>query len=319
MNFDDKIYIAGHKGLVGSAIVRELKQRGFENLLLRTSSELNLINQSDVNEFFHEEKPDYVILAAAKVGGIHANNSFPAEFIYQNILIQANVINASYENNVKRLMFLGSSCIYPKVIKQPMQESALLTDLLEPTNEPYALAKIAGIKLCESYNRQYGTDFRSVMPTNLYGINDNFHDKNSHVIPALIGRFHNAKINKHKEVKVWGTGKARREFMFSDDMADATLFILELDKEILKKRTKPMLSHINIGTGEDIMISELAEIISEVVGYTGKISFDTSKPDGSPRKLLDVACLSDLGWDYKVSLKDGLEKTYQWFITKENK
>jgi len=319
MNFDDKIYIAGHKGLVGSAIVRELKQRGFENLLLRTRSELNLINQSDVNEFFHEEKPDYVILAAAKVGGIHANNSFPAEFIYENILIQANVINASYENNVKRLMFLGSSCIYPKVIKQPMQENALLTDLLEPTNEPYALAKIAGIKLCESYNRQYGTDFRSVMPTNLYGINDNFHDKNSHVIPALIGRFHNAKINKHKEVKVWGTGKARREFMFSGDMADATLFILELDKEILKKRTKPMLSHINIGTGEDIMISELAEIISEVVGYTGKISFDTSKPDGSPRKLLDVACLSDLGWDYKVSLKDGLEKTYQWFITEENK
>jgi GDP-L-fucose synthase len=319
MNLDDKIYIAGHKGLVGSAIVKELKQRGFENLLLRTRSELNLINQSDVNEFFHEEKPDYVILAAAKVGGIHANNSFPAEFIYQNILIQANVINASYENNVKRLMFLGSSCIYPKVIKQPMQESALLTDLLEPTNEPYALAKIAGIKLCESYNRQHGTDFRSVMPTNLYGINDNFHDKNSHVIPALIGRFHNAKINKHKEVKVWGTGKARREFMFSSDMADATLFILELDKEILKKRTKPMLSHINIGTGEDIMISELADIIREVVGYAGKISFDTSKPDGSPRKLLDVTCLSDLGWDYKVSLKDGLEKTYQWFITEENK
>jgi GDP-L-fucose synthase len=200
-----------------------------------------------------------------------------------------------------------------------MQESALLTDLLEPTNEPYALAKIAGIKLCESYNRQHGTDFRSVMPTNLYGINDNFHDKNSHVIPALIGRFHNAKINKHKEVKVWGTGKARREFMFSSDMADATLFILELDKEILKKRTKPMLSHINIGTGEDIMISELADIIREVVGYAGKISFDTSKPDGSPRKLLDVTCLSDLGWDYKVSLKDGLEKTYQWFITEENK
>ena len=318
MKLDDKIYIAGHRGLVGSAVVRKLKQRGFKNLLLRTRTELDLINQSNVNEFFQKEKPDYVILAAAKVGGIHSNNTFPAEFIYQNILIQANVINSSFENNVKRLMFLGSSCIYPKAVSQPMKESALLTDLLEPTNEPYALAKIAGIKLCESYNRQYSTDFRSVMPTNLYGINDNFHDKNSHVIPALISRFHNAKINNDQEVKVWGTGEARREFMYSDDMADATLFILGLDKKILKTRTKPMLSHINIGTGTDITIKELAETIREVVDYTGNISFDTSKPDGTARKLLDVTRLSNLGWNHETNLKDGLEKTYKWYISEEN-
>ncbi len=319
MKLDDKIYIAGHRGLVGSAIVRKLKQRGFKNLLFRAHTELDLINQSDVNEFFQKEKPDYVILAAAKVGGIHSNNTFPAEFIYQNILIQANVINSSFENNVKRLMFLGSSCIYPKAVSQPMKESALLTNSLEPTNEPYALAKIAGIKLCESYNRQYGTDFRSVMPTNLYGINDNFHDKNSHVIPALISRFHNAKINNDQVVKVWGTGEARREFMYSDDMADATLFILGLDKKILKTRTKPMLSHINIGTGTDITIKELAETIREVVDYTGNISFDTSKPDGTIRKLLDVTCLSNLGWNHETNLKAGLEKTYKWYISEENK
>lgn len=319
MKLHDKIYIAGHRGLVGSAIVKKLRQRGFKNLLLRTRSELDLINQSDVNAFFQKEKPDYVILAAAKVGGIHANNTFPAEFIYQNILIQANVINSSFENNVKRLMFLGSSCIYPREAKQPMQEKALLTGLLEPTNEPYALAKIAGIKLCESYNRQYDTDFRSVMPTNLYGINDNFNDKNSHVIPALISRFHKAKINNDNKVKVWGTGKAMREFMFSDDMADATLFIFELDKEIINAKNNIMLSHINIGTGEDITIKDLAETIKEVVGFEGNISFDTSKSDGPDRKLLDVSRLSDLGWRHSINITDGLVKTYKWFLAEEKK
>jgi GDP-L-fucose synthase len=314
MNLKDKIYIAGHSGLVGSAIVRQLKIRGFTNLLTRTHKELDLTNQAQVELFFLQEKPEYVILAAAKVGGIHANNTYPADFIYQNIMIEANVINLAYENKVKRLLFLGSTCIYPKAVEQPMQEKALLTDVPEPTNEPYALAKIAGIKLCESYNRQHGTDFRSVMPTNLYGINDNFHPENSHVIPALMRRFHEAKVNNDAEVKVWGTGKAMREFLYVDDMAQASLFVLELDEKNYKSNTKPMLSHINVGTGKDVTIKELAETIKEVVGFNGKLSFDATRPDGAPRKLIDVSRLSNMGWNYTINLKEGLEKTYEWYL-----
>lgn len=314
MDANDKIYIAGHKGLVGSAIVRQLIARNFTNLCVRDHKELDLTNQDKVQKFFQNEKPDYVILAAAKVGGIHANNTYPADFIYENLMIQGNIINSSYENAVKRLLFLGSTCIYPKAAKQPMQEDALLTNTPEPTNEPYALAKIAGIKLCESYNRQHGTDFRSVMPTNLYGINDNFHPLNSHVIPALMRRFHEAKINNEAEVEVWGDGKAMREFLFVDDMAQAALFVLELDEHTYKSNTKPMLSHINVGTGKDITIKELAQTMKDVVGYKGKISFDTSKPNGSPRKLIDVSRLSNMGWNYKVDLKEGLELTYSWYL-----
>ena len=314
MNLKDKIYIAGHSGLVGSAIVRQLKIRGFTNLLTRTHKELDLTNQAQVELFFLQEKPEYVILAAAKVGGIHANNTYPADFIYQNIMIEANVINLAYENKVKRLLFLGSTCIYPKAVEQPMQEKALLTDVPEPTNEPYALAKIAGIKLCESYNRQHGTDFRSVMPTNLYGINDNFHPENSHVIPALMRRFHEAKVNNDAEVKVWGSGKAMREFLYVDDMAQASLFVLELDEKNYKSNTKPMLSHINVGTGKDVTIKELAETIKEVVGFNGKLSFDATRPDGAPRKLIDVSRLSNMGWNYTINLKEGLEKTYEWYL-----
>ena len=314
MDANDKIYIAGHKGLVGSAIVSQLKARNFTNLCVRDHKELDLTNQDKVQKFFQNEKPDYVILAAAKVGGIHANNTYPADFIYENLMIQGNIINSSYENAVKRLLFLGSTCIYPKAAKQPMQEDALLTNTPEPTNEPYALAKIAGIKLCESYNRQHGTDFRSVMPTNLYGINDNFHPLNSHVIPALMRRFHEAKINNELEVEVWGDGKAMREFLFVDDMAQAALFVLELDEDTYKSNTKPMLSHINVGTGKDITIKELAQTMKDVVGYKGKISFDTSKPNGSPRKLIDVSRLSNMGWNYKVDLKEGLELTYSWYL-----
>ncbi len=315
MNFNDKIYIAGHNGLVGSAILRLLEKKGFKNILIRTRKELDLTNQQNVYNFFKNEKPNYVILAAAKVGGIHANNTYPADFIYQNLMIEANVINSAYQNNVKRLLFLGSTCIYPKSVKQPMQEKALLTDVPEPTNEPYALAKIAGIKLCESYNRQYGTDFRSVMPTNLYGINDNFHLENSHVIPGLMRRFHEAKVNNHDEVKVWGSGNAMREFLYVDDMAEASIFVLELEKKLYLENTEPMLSHINVGTGKDITIRELAEIMKEVVGFQGKLFFDTSKPDGTPRKLIDVSRLSNMGWSYKTNLKDGLDKTYEWFLT----
>ena len=314
MDANDKIYIAGHKGLVGSAIVRQLIARNFTNLCVRDHKELDLTNQDKVQKFFQNEKPDYVILAAAKVGGIHANNTYPADFIYENLMIQGNIINSSYENAVKRLLFLGSTCIYPKAAKQPMQEDALLTNTPEPPNEPYALAKIAGIKLCESYNRQHGTDFRSVMPTNLYGINDNFHPLNSHVIPALMRRFHEAKINNEAEVEVWGDGKAMREFLFVDDMAQAALFVLELDEDTYKSNTKPMLSHINVGTGKDITIKELAQTMKDVVGYKGKISFDTSKPNGSPRKLIDVSRLSNMGWNYKVDLKEGLELTYSWYL-----
>jgi GDP-L-fucose synthase len=314
MDLNDKIYIAGHRGLVGSAIVRQLEGRGFTNLLMRTHKELDLTNQAQVQAFFQKEQPDYVILAAAKVGGIHANNTYPADFIYQNMMIEANVINSAYENKVKRLLFLGSTCIYPKAVEQPMREDALLTDVLEPTNEPYALAKITGIKLCESYNRQHGTDFRSVMPTNLYGVNDNFHPENSHVIPALMRRFHEAKINNDAEVVVWGTGKAMREFLYVDDMAEASLFVLELDEETYQANTKSMLSHINVGTGKDVTIREMAETMKQVVSFKGELSFDTTKPDGAPRKLIDVSRLSNMGWKYSVNLKDGLSKTYRWYL-----
>ena len=314
MNLNDKIYIAGPRGLVGSAIVRQLESRGFTNLLMRTHKEIDLTNQQQVQAFFQQEKPDYVILAAAKVGGIHANNTYPADFIYQNMMIEANVINSAYESKVKRLLFLGSTCIYPKAVEQPMREDALLTDVLEPTNEPYALSKIAGIKLCESYNRQHGTDFRSVMPTNLYGINDNFHPENSHVIPALMHRLHQAKVDNNVEVVVWGTGNAMREFLYVDDMAQASLFVLELDEQMYKDNTQPMLSHINVGTGKDTTIREMAETMRRVVGYQGKLTFDATKPDGAPRKLIDVSRLSNMGWKYGVDLEDGLKKTYKWYI-----
>jgi GDP-L-fucose synthase len=314
MDLNDKIYIAGHLGLVGSAIVRQLEARGFTNLLMRTRKELDLTNQAAVQAFFKNEQPDYVIHAAGKVGGIHANNTYPADFIYQNIMMEANVINSAYENKVKRLLFLGSTCIYPKAVEQPMREDAILTDTLEPTNEPYALAKIAGIKLCESYNRQHDTDFRSVMPTNLYGINDNFHPKNSHVIPALMRRFHEAKMNNDTEVVVWGTGNAMREFLYVDDMAAASLFVLGLDEQTYQANTKPMLSHINIGTGVDITIREMAETMKQVVGFEGELTFDITKPDGAPRKLIDVSRLADIGWEYTTELKEGLKKTYKWYL-----
>ena len=313
MNLNDKIYIAGHRGLVGSAVLRNLESKGFNNLLTKNHKDLDLTNQTKVKNFFDKEKPDYVILAAAKVGGIYANNTYPADFIYQNTMIETNIIHSAYENKVKRLLFLGSTCIYPKEIEQPMREDALLSNKLEPTNEPYALSKILGIKLCESYNRQHGTDFRSVMPTNLYGINDNFDPENSHVIPGLMQRFHNAKINNDNEVMVWGTGNAMREFLFVDDMAEASLFVLGIDKEIYDENTLPMLSHINVGSGKDITIKELAEIMKEVVGFEGKISFDNTKPDGSPRKLIDVSRLSKMGWKNSTSLREGLELTYNWY------
>ena len=313
MNLNDKIYIAGHKGLVGSAVLRNLESKGFNNLLTKSHKDLDLTNQTKVKNFFDKEKPDYVILAAAKVGGIYANNTYPADFIYQNTMIETNIIHSAFENKVKRLLFLGSTCIYPKEIEQPMREDALLSNKLEPTNEPYALSKILGIKLCESYNRQHGTDFRSVMPTNLYGINDSFDPKNSHVIPGLMQRFHNAKINNDNEVMVWGTGNAMREFLFVDDMAEASLFVLGIDKEIYDENTLPMISHINVGSGKDITIKELAEIMREVVGFEGKISFDNTKPDGSPRKLIDVSRLSKMGWKNSTSLREGLELTYNWY------
>ena len=317
MNFDDKIYIAGHRGLVGSAIVRQLESRGFTNLLTRTHKELDLTKQSEVQEFFQQEKPDYVILAAAKVGGIYANNTYPADFIYHNMMIEANVVNSAYESKVKRLLFLGSTCIYPREVGQPMREDALLTDVLEPTNEPYAIAKIAGIKLCESYNRQHGTDFRSVMPTNLYGPNDNFDSENSHVIPALMSRLYMAKVNNDPEVVVWGSGNAKREFLHVDDMASASLFIMELDKQIYRSSVEPMLSHVNIGTGVDITIREVAEIISRVVGYDGSLVFDTTKPDGAPRKLVDTTKLRSMGWEYSINLERGLSETFDWYLKKD--
>ncbi len=317
INRECKIYVAGHRGLVGSAIIRQLEAKGFNNLITRTRSELDLTNQNEVRSFFADEKPEYVILAAAKVGGIHANNTYPAEFIYLNLMIEANVIDAAYRNGVKRLLFLGSSCIYPKAVEQPMREDVLLTGVLEPTNEPYAIAKIAGIKLCESYNRQYGTDYRSVMPTNLYGPGDNFHPENSHVIPALMRRFHEAKVKGDKEVVVWGSGKPKREFLHVDDMAAASLFVLELDKESYMENTQPMLSHINVGTGVDCTIREMAETMKRVVGFQGELTFDSTRPDGTPRKLMDVSRLRALGWQYTIPLESGLTNTYEWYL--ENK
>jgi GDP-L-fucose synthase len=318
MNKDPKIYVAGHRGMVGSAIVRQLQDKGCKNIVTRTHVELDLCNQQAVAQFFQEEKPDQVYLAAAKVGGIHANNTYPAEFIYQNLMMEANVIHQAFESGVKKLLFLGSSCIYPKMAPQPMAEDALLTGKLESTNEPYAIAKIAGIKLCESYNRQYGqshgVDYRSVMPTNLYGPGDNYHPENSHVIPALIRRFHEAKEKNASEVVIWGTGTPMREFLYVDDMAAASVFVMELDKSIYEQHTEPMRSHINVGFGSDITIMELAHIIGEVVDYKGKIKFDKTKPDGSPRKLMNSDALKKMGWQSKVDLARGLEMAYQDFL-----
>jgi len=309
-----KIYVAGHRGMVGSAIVRQLEARGDCQILTRTHSELDLTNQQAVHHFFEQMQIDEVYLAAAKVGGIHANNQYPAQFIYQNLMIECNIAHAAYQSGIDRLLFLGSSCIYPKFANQPIGESELLTGVLEPTNEPYAIAKIAGIKLCESYNREYGTHYRSVMPTNLYGEGDNFHPVNSHVIPALIRRFHEAKVENADTVTVWGSGNAMREFLHVDDMAAASLHVMELSDEIYEANTDPRLSHINVGTGEDVTICELAETVKAVVGFEGALEFDQSKPDGTPRKLLDVSRLESLGWSPSIELKPGLERAYRWFV-----
>jgi GDP-L-fucose synthase len=317
-DLNQKIYVAGHRGMVGSAIVRNLQAKGFSNIVTRTHAELDLTNQQAVKEFFQSERPDQVYLAAAKVGGIHANNTFPAEFIYQNLMMEANVIHQAFTSGVKRLLFLGSSCIYPKLAHQPMSEAALLTGTLEPTNEPYAIAKIAGIKLCESYNRQYGQshgiDYRSVMPTNLYGPGDNYHPENSHVIPALIRRFHEAKVSNAPEVVIWGTGMPRREFLYVDDMAAASVFVMDLDKTIYDQHTEPMQSHINVGFGSDVTIAELAKSVAAAVGYQGAISFDPNKPDGAPRKWMDSSRLNQLGWNAKVNLAAGLATAYEDFL-----
>jgi nucleoside-diphosphate-sugar epimerase len=307
-----KIYVAGHRGMVGGAITRKLQARGAE-LVTATSAELNLTDQPAVRQFMGDHKPDVVILAAAKVGGIVANNTYPAQFIYENLMMECNVIHQAYAAGVTRLLQLGSSCIYPRAVAQPMSETALLTGVLEPTNEPYAVAKIAGIKLCESYNRQYGTDYRSVMPTNLYGEGDNFHPENSHVLPAMIQRFHNAVTDGLDEVVIWGTGTPRREFLHVDDMAEASLFVLDLDKQRYEAETDSMLSHINVGTGHDVSILEVAQIIAQVTGFKGKITCDTSKPDGTMRKLMDVSRLERMGWSAQIELRDGLERTYAWY------
>jgi GDP-L-fucose synthase len=308
-----KIYVAGHRGMVGAALLRQFAAAGHTDIVTRTHAELDLTNQAAVHEFFAEEKPNQVYLAAAKVGGIHANNTYPAEFIYQNLMIEANVIHAAHMHGVQRLLFLGSSCIYPKAVTQPMREDALLTGVLEATNEPYAIAKIAGIKLCESYNRQYGRDYRSVMPTNLYGPGDNYHPTKSHVIPALIRRFHEAKQSGKTEVVIWGSGAPKREFLYVDDMASASIHIMNLSSDIYKKNTTPMLSHINVGCGEDISILELAELVSKTVGYQGDISLDRSQPDGTMRKLMDSTRIHSLGWHSTVKLREGLQKTYEDF------
>jgi GDP-L-fucose synthase len=316
-DLNQKTYVAGHRGMVGSAIVRNLQAKGYQNIITRTHSELDLTNQAAVQSFFKTEKPDQVYLAAAKVGGIHANNTYPAEFIYQNLMIEANVIHQAFVTGVKKLLFLGSSCIYPKLASQPMSESTLLTGALEPTNEPYAIAKIAGIKMCESYNRQYGQshgiDYRSVMPTNLYGPGDNYHPENSHVIPALIRRFHEGKVSNASEVLIWGTGTPKREFLYVDDMAAASVFVMDLDKTIYDQHTQPMQSHINVGFGSDVTIAELASAVAEAVGYEGRISFDISKPEGAPRKWMDSSRLNHLGWRAEVDLEQGLSKTYLSF------
>jgi GDP-L-fucose synthase len=312
------IFIAGHKGMVGNAIERQLSLDSNNHIITADRRELDLTNQQAVYDFFTQQKIDQVYLAAAKVGGIYANNEYPAEFIYQNLMIQANIVNAAHQNGVQKLLFLGSSCIYPKLATQPMREDTLLTGQLEPTNEPYAIAKIAGIKLCESYNRQYGRDYRSVMPTNLYGFNDNFHPKNSHVIPSLIRRFHDAKLADAAIVTAWGTGKPMREFLFVDEMADASIFVMNLGREKYQQETLPMLSHINVGTGVDCTIKELTETVASVVGYQGEIKWDSTKSDGSPRKLMDVSCLERLGWKAQVSLEEGIASTYKWFLAHQD-
>jgi len=320
LNLDRKIYVAGHRGMVGSAIVRVLKSQGHTNFIFRTHAELDLTNQLDVDLFFEKENPDIVYMAAAKVGGIHANNTYPADFIYENLMVECNVINSAFKNSVKNLLFLGSSCIYPRLAPQPMDESALLAGSLEPTNEPYAVAKIAGIKLCESYNRQYGishgVDYRSIMPTNLYGPGDNYHPENSHVIPAMINRFHHAKINNNPVVKIWGTGLPKREFLFVDDMARACVHLMDLDKTIFEKNTTPMQSHVNVGIGYDITIKELAYTVAKVVDYQGKIEFDDTKPDGSPRKLLNSNKINSMGWSPTMELEPGLIQTYENYIAR---
>ncbi|MBD9680004.1 GDP-L-fucose synthase [Pseudomonas sp. PDM18] len=311
---DTRIYVAGHRGMVGSAIVRQLRAAGYEHIVTRTHDQLDLTSQAEVQRFFTDNPVDYVVLAAAKVGGIHANNEYPASFIYENLMIECNVIHQAFAAGVRNLLFLGSSCIYPKLASQPMRESALLTGVLEATNEPYAIAKIAGIKLCESYNREHGTNFRSVMPTNLYGPHDNYHPENSHVIPALIRRFHEARQTGAEEVVIWGTGTPMREFLHVDDMAAACLHVMNIDAETYSANTQPMLSHINVGTGEDVTIRELAELLADVVGFEGRIAFDSSKPDGTPRKLMDVERLRALGWQSRIGLKEGLQSAYDWYV-----
>jgi GDP-L-fucose synthase len=311
-----KIYVAGHRGMVGSAIVRVLMGQGCTNIITRTHAELDLTSQAAVRAFYEAERPDQVYLAAAKVGGIHANNTYPAEFIYQNMMMEANIVHEAWRVGVQKLLFLGSSCIYPKLVPQPLREEALLTGTLESTNEPYAIAKIAGIKLCESYNRQYGTDYRSVMPTNLYGTGDNYHPENSHVIPALIRRFYEAKVNNAESVTIWGTGTPKREFLFVDDMAEASVHVMNLDNATYAANTQPMLSHINVGTGEDLTIRQVAEAIGKVVGFAGRIKFDPTKPDGTPRKLMDVGRLHALGWKASTSLDVGLELAYADFVNR---
>lgn len=312
---NQNIFVAGHRGMVGSAIVRRLQALGYTRIVTAGRDTLNLLDQQAVQAFFQAHKINQVYLAAAKVGGIQANNTYPADFIYENLMIQANIIQAAHLNDVHKLLFLGSSCIYPKHAEQPMREEALLTGTLEPTNEPYAIAKIAGIKLCESYNRQHGRDYRSVMPTNLYGPHDNYHPQNSHVIPALLRRFHEAVQRGDEELVIWGTGTPMREFLHVDDMAAASIHVMELDDATYQANTQPMLSHINVGTGVDCTIGQLAKTIAEVTGFTGKLTFDTSKPDGAPRKLMDVSRLRSLGWQASISLEDGLKDAYDWYVT----
>lgn len=314
MDTQPRIYVAGHNGLVGSAIVRTLRAQGHANIVTRSHRDLELTDQARVRAFFRDERIDQVYLAAARVGGIHANNTYPAEFIYDNMMVEANVVHEAWRSGIQKLLFLGSSCIYPRLARQPIREEYLMNGMLEPTNEPYAMAKIAGIKLCESYNRQYGTDYRSVMPTNLYGPGDNYHPENSHVIPALIRRFHEARLADAPEVVIWGSGKPMREFLYVDDMAAACVHVMNLDRATYAANTDPMHSHINVGTGEDVTIAALAHLVGEVVGYRGRIAFDTSKPDGTPRKLLDVSKLNALGWRASTPLPDGLRRAYAAFL-----